>query len=340
MNGMTFIRGMHFHGNSGNNKRVYSMKVVFHYSSGPNLSAELASLGQQGLLVEQVAVEDKPGFARAMQDCEVLWHVLEPITSEHINAAPNLKLIQKIGVGVNTIDVAAAEAQGIAVCNMPGTNSQAVAEMTLLLMLSALRQVSYFDPKTRQGTGWDFTPDIQDSLGEISGKTVGFVGFGEIPQRLAPILKAMGARIIYTATTEKKTDIGEFQGLDQVLNAADILSLHIPLTPETTNLIDASAFDKMKSGSVLVNTSRGGVVDQEALINALKFGPLRAAGLDVYAREPVLKDDALLKLDNVTLTPHIAWLTSETLKRSIGVAVENCIRLQDGKELLHQVPGN
>jgi len=316
------------------------MKIVFHYSSGPGLSADLERLRQQGLSIQQISVDDREGFDRALRDCEVVWHVLEPITSEHIHNAPHLKLIQKIGVGVNTIDVAAAVAKGIAVCNMPGTNSQAVAELTLLLMLSALRQASYFDHQTRQGTGWNFPAEIQDSLGEISGKTVGFVGYGEIPQRLAPILKAMGARIIYTATTEKNTDDAEFVGLGDVLGAADILSLHIPLTPDTTNLIDASAFEKMKPGAVLVNTSRGGVVDQNALMDALKAGPLRAAGLDVYATEPISPDDPLLELDNVTLTPHIAWLTRETFKRSIAIAVENCVRLRGGNELLHRVSGS
>jgi phosphoglycerate dehydrogenase-like enzyme len=316
------------------------MNVVFHYSAGARLSAELEALSQQGLSVKQIAVEDRDGFELAMQDCEVLWHVLEPITAEHIDNAPNLKLIQKIGVGVNTIDVAAAEAKGIAVCNMPGTNSQAVAEMTLLLMLSALRLAPYFDQKTRQGTGWSFPPDIQDSLGEISGKTVGFVGYGEIPQRLTPILKAMGARILYNARSEKVTEDAEFKGLEQLLSTADILSLHIPLTSDTANLINASSFKKMKLGSVFVNTSRGGVVDQDALVDALKFGPLRAAGVDVYATEPIPKDDPLLNLDNVTVMPHVAWLTSETLKRSMAVAVENCIRLRDGKELLHCVSGN
>jgi phosphoglycerate dehydrogenase-like enzyme len=316
------------------------MKVVFHYSSGKGLSADLEKLSQQGLTVQQIPVKDQVGFASAMKDCEVLWHVLEPITREHIENAPSLKLIQKIGVGVNTIDVAAAEAKGIAVCNMPGTNSQAVAEMTLLLMLSAMRRVSFFDQETRQGKGWNFAPDIQDSLGEISGKTVGFVGYGEIPQRLAPILKSMGARILYNATSKKDTNDAEFYELDQLLRAADIVSLHIPLTPETTNLIDASSFEKMKPGSVLVNTSRGGVVDQDALVKALTSGPLRAAGLDVYDEEPVDTDNPLLKMDNVCLTPHIAWLTRETMGRSIAVAVENCIRLRDGKALLHLVSGD
>ena len=316
------------------------MKVVFHYSSGPILSAELDSLSEQDIFIKQISVDDKVGFEQAMREVDVLWHVLEPISKEHISMAPNLKLIQKIGVGVNTIDIAAAEENGIAVCNMPGKNSQAVAEMTLLLMLASLRRASYFDLRTRQGLGWDVSSNIQDSLGEINGKTVGFIGFGEIPQRLAPILKAMGARIIYNSITEKEASVGEFQGFEQVCRTADILSLHIPLTAETASLIDASVFSEMKQGSVLVNTSRGGVIDQGALINALELGPLSAAGLDVYAEEPIPLDDPILKLKNVMLTPHVAWLTRETLNRSIALAVENCMRLRDKQDLLYQVFNN
>ena len=121
---------------------------------------------------------------------------------------------------------------------------------------------------------------------------------------------------------------------------ADILSLHIPLTAETASLIDASVFSEMKQGSVLVNTSRGGVIDQGALINALELGPLSAAGLDVYAEEPIPLDDPILKLKNVMLTPHVAWLTRETLNRSIALAVENCVRLRDKQDLLYQVFNN
>jgi len=127
------------------------MKVVFHYDASPGLTADLNSL--TGLDVEIVPVADREGFARAMKDCVVLWHVLEPVRGDHMEQAPKLALIQKIGVGVNTIDLEIAKARGIAVCNMPGTNSQAVAEMTLMLMLSALRQASMFDRRTRLGTG-------------------------------------------------------------------------------------------------------------------------------------------------------------------------------------------
>jgi phosphoglycerate dehydrogenase-like enzyme len=316
------------------------MKVVFHYDAGPGLAASLERLGEKGLEVDVVPVADRKRFARALKDCEVLWHVLEPVTGEHIRNAPKLRLIQKIGVGVNTIDLEIAKEKSVAVCNMPGTNSQAVSEMTLLLLLSALRRASLFDRQTRCGEGWNMPANIQDTLGEISGKVVGFVGFGEVPNRLTPVLKAMGARVLYTATSPKETKDAEWRELNEILRESDIISLHIPLTDSTANLIDANAFQKMKPGAVLVNTARGGLVDQRALIEALTVGRLRAAGLDVFAEEPISTDDPLLKLDNVTLAPHVSWLTLETLERSIAVAVENCQRLQNGKDLLNCVVKN
>jgi phosphoglycerate dehydrogenase-like enzyme len=313
------------------------MKVVFHYDASLSLKTKLESLSDKGLEVTVVSASDSDGFDAAMGDCEVLWHVLTPVTATHIRNAPKLKLIQKIGVGVNTIDLESAKRNGVAVSNMPGTNSRAVAEMTLMLMLSALRKASFFDRQTRAGRGWDFDQELQDQLGEISGKTIGLVGFGEIPRLLTPILRAMGARVLYTATKKKNTPEAEWRHLDDLLKEADILSLHIPLTRETENLINAAAFQKMKPGAVLVNTARGGVVEQQALVDALTSGQLSAAGLDVFSEEPVTNDNPLLKLDNVTLAPHIAWLTTETLDRSIAIAVENCLRLKNGRDLLHHI---
>ena len=313
------------------------MKVVFHYDAGPRFAADLQGLADRGLEVEVVPVADRAAFARALPGCEVLWHVLEPVTAAHIAAAPRLRLIQKIGVGVNTIDLASAEAAGVTVCNMPGTNSQAVAEMTLLLMLAALRRAADFDRRTRRGKGWSFPAAVQDSLGELAGKTVGLVGYGEVPRRLAPVLRAMSARLLYTATAPKAAAEAAWRDLDALLAESDIVTLHVPLTAETERLIDAAAIGRMKPGAVLVNTARGGLVEQPALVEALASGRLSAAGLDVFAEEPVPADEPLLRLDNVVLAPHVAWLTTETLERSVAVAVENCRRLRDGETLLHRV---
>ena len=220
---------------------------------------------------------------------------------------------------------------------MPGTNSRAVAEMTLALMLAVLRRLPGLDSATRRGAGWALDPAIQDDLGEIGGRTVGLVGYGAVPRLLAPVLAAMGAKLLYTARRPKPDAPAEWRDLPDLLSQSDIVSLHLPLAPETEGIIDAAAIARMKPGAVFVNAARGGLVDEAALVEALSSGHIRAAGLDVFATEPVGPDNPLLRMENVVLAPHVAWLTTETLELSIGVAVENCRRLRAGGELLHRV---
>ena len=174
------------------------IKVVLHYDAGPWLIGRLRTLAAQGLDVDACSERDDARFAKLMAEAEVLWHVLKPVTAEVMARAPRLRLVHKIGIGVNTIDLDAARERGIAVCNMPGTNSQAVAEMALLLMLASLRRILHFDRRTRAGQGWVIEPDLMERLGEIRGRRVGLVGFGAIPTLLAPWLKAMGADVVYT----------------------------------------------------------------------------------------------------------------------------------------------
>jgi phosphoglycerate dehydrogenase-like enzyme len=308
------------------------MKVVFHYAAGPALAARLAALD-----VEVCDEADETRFAALLPEAEVLWHVLKPVTADVIARAPRLKLVQKIGVGVNTIDLDAARTRGVAVCNLPGTNAPAVAELTLLLMLGALRQAARFDAAVRAGRGWAQDVAVQDSLFELGGRTVGLVGAGAVPRMLAPVLRALGCRILYTARAPKADAIGEYRTLPELLTASDVVSLHLPLTAETERLIDAAALARMKPGAVLVNTARGGLVDQAALVVALSEGRLAAAGLDVFEQEPLDQADPLLSLPNVVLTPHIAWLTTGTFDRSFALAAENVRRLSAGEALLHRV---
>jgi phosphoglycerate dehydrogenase-like enzyme len=316
---------------------IARMRILFRYDCGPRLAARLAALESRGLEVATCSETDDAGYARHMAEAEVLWHVLKPVTAAHIAAAARLKLIQKIGVGVNTIDVEAARGRGVAVCNMPGTNSRAVAEMALALMLAALRKLAALDAATRKGEGWIAGPRWQEDYGELGGRTVGLVGYGAIPALLAPVLEAMGARVLYTARAPQPGARGEFRALPDLLAEADIVSLHLPLTPETANLINAKAIARMKPGAILVNTARGGLVDEGDLIEALIHGHIGAAGLDVFVREPITPDNALLTMENVVVAPHIAWLTPETLERSLDVAAENCRRLARGEALLHRV---
>ncbi|MEE2636321.1 MAG: 2-hydroxyacid dehydrogenase [Acidobacteriota bacterium] len=313
------------------------MRVILHYTAGPMLVNRLFSLNQHGLSVTVCPGGDQAGLHGLLAETEVIWHVLEPVTEDVIAAAPHLRLIQKIGVGVNAIDLDAAARRKIAVCNMPGTNTQAVAEMTLLLMLSCLRRVSRLDTATRDGRGWSLPAAEQDAYGEIAGRTVGLIGFGAVPRRLAPVLQALGARVLYWSRSAPSTAVGEPRSFSNLLTESDIVSLHVPLTDETTRLIDSVALDQMKPGALLVNTARGPLVDEGAMVEALRSGHLRAAGLDVFEQEPTPADNPVLRLPNVVVSPHVAWLTEETMERSLAVAVENCRRLGAGEELLHQV---
>jgi phosphoglycerate dehydrogenase-like enzyme len=313
------------------------MKAVLHFRASPDFRQQLLAAAPDWLAVAVVDPADEAAFRHEMLDAEVLLHVLTPVSGAMIAAAPRLRLIQKIGVGVNTIDLDSARARGIAVANMPGTNSQAVAEMTLALMLAALRRIPLLDRETRAGQGWMLPPETLDSAGEIAGRTVGLIGYGEVPRRLAPVLQALGARVLYTARGRKAEACGEFVALPQLLAAADIVSLHVPLTAQTERMIDAAALAAMKPGAVLVNTARGGLVDETALVQALQSGQLRAAGLDVLAVEPAGAGLALARLDNVLMTPHVAWLTPQTLARSLDIALENCSRLRAGRPLLNEV---
>jgi phosphoglycerate dehydrogenase-like enzyme len=309
------------------------MKVLFHYAAGPELAARLAAIA--GLTISVCSEDDDARLMHLLAETDVLWHVLKPCSAAMIAAATRLRLIQKIGVGVNTIDLGAAKARGIAVCNLPGTNARAVAELSLALMLATLRRLPHFDAALRGGVWSD--PVMRDGLGELGGRTVGLVGYGAVPRLLAPVLAALGCRVVYTSRSPKPDAIGERRALDALLRESDVVSLHVPLTPETEKLIDAAALARMGPGAVLINAARGGLVDQTALTEALRSGRLAAAGLDVFADEPLASGDPLLSLPNVVITPHIAWLTTGTFERSLGVAAENCRRIAAGRELLHRV---
>jgi len=312
------------------------VQVIWNYDAAPQFHASLTALASDGIDVTVCPESDDARLFELLPQTDVLWHCLRPVDAQLLEAAPRLRLVQKIGVGLNTIDLALAESRGIAVCNMPGTNSRAVAEHALGLMLAVLRQINRFDGDVRAGKGWQWDPQRQDALGEISGRTVGLVGFGGVSRLLAPILEAMGAEVIYTTRHPLPND-DRHQTLEQLLAASDIVSLHVPLTEETEKLVNAERLTNMKRGAILINTARGGLVDEAALLDALVDGQLSGAGLDVFAAEPTPADNPLFSLSNVVLSPHVAWLTRETLERSLAVAVDNCRRLEAGGPLLHRV---
>lgn len=309
------------------------MKAVLQYRATPGFRGQVSALESEWLRVTIVSESDKDTFVREIQDADVLLHVLEPVTAATIEGAPRLKLIQKLGIGVDTIDLDAARRGGVAVCNMPGTNTRAVAELALLLMLATLRRLTELDAETRAGHGWTLNSGVLDNLGEIGGRTVGLVGFGAVGKCLTPMLQGMGARVVYTDLADATAGIS----LAELLSLADVVSLHVPLTAETAGMMNDSRFAAMKPGAILINTARGGLVDHASLHRALVNGRLRGAGLDVFEAEPADPSHPLFRLCNVVFTPHLAWFTAETLQRSLGVFVENCRRLRAGEPLLNQI---
>jgi phosphoglycerate dehydrogenase-like enzyme len=240
-----------------------------------------------------------------------------------------------MGAGVNTIDVETATRLGIAVANMPGANAPSVAEGAVLLMLAALRRLPALDRATREGNGWPSDPSLGETVRDIGGCTVGLVGYGNIAKTVEKIVLAMGARTLHTSTR----DDGHpgWRPLPDLLAESDIVSLHLPLTEKTSGMLDQAALARMKPDAVLVNTSRGGVIDEDALVDALRSGALAAAGLDVFAIEPIPPDNPLLELDNVVLTPHVTWYTADTMRRYLEHAVDNCRRIRDGQEPANRV---
>lgn len=308
--------------------------VLAHFVPGEKVTEFLAP-HSDWLDVRYCAEDDDDTFYRELPHADVIWHVLRPISAEDLAKAVNVRLVHKLGAGVNTIDVDAATARGIAVANMPGANAPSVAEGTLLLMLAALRRLPELDRATRAGEGWPSDPTLGETVRDIGGCTVGLVGYGNIAKQVERILLAIGADVLHTSTH----DDGEpgWRELPALLAESDIVSLHLPLTDATRGLIGRDALALMKSDAILVNTSRGPIVDEEALVDALQSGGLAAAGLDVFSVEPVPADNPLLTLGNVVLTPHVTWYTADTMRRYLELALDNCERLRDGRDLVNVV---
>lgn len=311
------------------------MKCLLHFDPGQRLRDDIARrLAPHKVVV--VPENDEQAFCREIADTSVLLHVLAPVDAPLMQRAPRLELVQKIGVGVDAIDLEEARRRGIAVCNMPGTNTRAVAELTLLLMLATLRRITVLDQATRGGSGWPLPRGLIDGLGELGGRTVGLVGYGAVPRCLTPVLRAMGAHPIAWSRSAP-ADGTPAVSFDALLRDSDIVSLHLPATPETAGLIDARALARMRPGAILVNTARGSLCDGKALADALASGHLAGAGLDVFPREPIDPADPLFRSPNVVVTPHVAWLTEETMARSMDFAAENVNRLGAGAPLQHRI---
>lgn len=313
---------------------VASVRVLAHFLP-TDLVMEIVGPESDWLDIRWCHEDDDETLHRELPEADVVWHVLRPLTGDDLRHAPQLQLVQKLGAGVNTIDLDTASDLAIAVSNMPGANAASVAEGTILLMLATLRRLPELDRATRDGRGWPADPSLGETVRDIGACTVGLVGYGNIAKRVEVILRAMGAEVLHTSTRDDGSDT--WRELPELLAHADIVSLHLPLTADTDKLIDGDAFERMKSHAVLVNTSRGGIIDEVALVEALRERRIAAAGLDVFAEEPVDPANPLLTLDNVVVTPHVTWYTVDTMRRYLTSAIDNCRYLRDGQPLMNVV---
>lgn len=239
-----------------------------------------------------------------------------------MDEAPGLKVIAKHGVGIDTIDVQAAAKRGIAVKPATGANAAAVAEHTWALILACAKSVPYLNRRMQEGH-WD--KPTHKSM-ELAGRTLGLVGMGAIGERVAQAGIAFGMKVLAHDPFRKTAPAGiTLCGLDELVTAADVISLHCPLTPENRNLFDRAMFSRMRTGAILVNTARGGLIDESALIEALRAGTIRAAGLDCFAQEPVTAPGELGTLDNVVRSPHIGGVTADAYVNMGTAAARNIL---------------
>ena len=239
---------------------------------------------------------------------------VEPLTKSVINGAQNLRAIARCGIGMDSVDIAAAKAKGIAVTNTPDAPTKAVAELTVGLMLDVLRAVPLQDRAIRDGK-W-----VRPMGGLLSARTVGLIGYGRIGKKTAEYVRGFGAKVIACDNYVQDPALVSF---DTVLVKADIISLHIPYSNEVRHIIDAAALAKMKKGSYLINASRGGLVDEAALAGALESGHLGGAALDVYENEPYT--GALTQFDNIVLSAHVGSYASEARKEQEALAAANLL---------------
>ena len=264
--------------------------------------------------------------------------VLDAHTIAH---APRLKYVGILATGWNTIDLAAAKQRGLVVTNVPGYSTASVAQQAFALLLELTNQVALHSADARSG-GWPNNPDYCYRLSpliELAGLTLGIVGFGQIGQAAARIGQAFGMRVLANRRdhAQPPPEGVEYADLDRIFTESDVVSLHCPLSPATAGMVDAKRLAQMKPTAFLINTSRGPLVVEQDLADALRAGRLAGAGVDVLSTEPPAPDNPLLSAPRCLVTPHVAWATDAARKRLIDIAAENLRAYLNGKPV-HQIP--
>lgn len=292
--------------------------VVITDSNYPDIEIEEEVLDEINAEVARYQCKTAKEVINVGKNADGLINQYAPITNEVFNQLDNLKVVARYGIGVDNIDIKAATRNGVAVVNVPSYCEDEVSDHALALMLNCIRRVNIYDRAIKDGN-WDW--QIGAPITRINNLTLGIIGLGKIGRRLAPKAKLLGFKVAgydpyVSEKVFEKLDIERTMSLGEILERSDAVSLHVPLTEETSHLIGKEEFRRMKNHATLINTSRGAVVDNEALYEALKGGSISMAGLDVIENEPPLtpiSKNKLTDLDSLVMTPHAAWYSEEAL---------------------------
>ncbi|MET3699856.1 D-3-phosphoglycerate dehydrogenase [Bacillus oleivorans] len=297
------------------------------YENHPRLE-RLKALGEVVLYHDRARSEEE--LIDRLKDADIVIPIRErsKFTRKVIESLPKLKLIAQTGTGIAHIDTDAAKQRNLPIAVTPGGSTDSVAELTFALMLACVKRIPYGQERMKQG---DWPPLIG---GELKGKKLGIIGLGKIGSEVARRAKAFKMEVSSwgpTLTPERaaEQDI-QYMSLEDLLKETDVISLHVRLVPQTTHLLTKEHFKLMKKTSILINTSRGKVVNEADLIWALENGEIGGAGLDVFEKEPIAPDNPFLTLENVVLTPHIGWVSAEVFDRFLTLCVENILQFSEG----------
>lgn len=315
------------------------MKIVVldGYCENPG-DLSWAPLEQFGEVVVYDRTPDtKEAVVERLKDADILVGNKNNITAEIMDACPKLKYIAVQATGYNVIDVAAAKERGIPVSNVPTYGTMAVAQHTMALLLEITNLVGHHNDRVHAGR-WAEGPDwcFWDSpLMELDGKTLGVIGFGKIGQQTAKMAKAFGMNILATGSrpNDEGRAIGEYVEMDELLAKSDVITLHCPLFPNTKGIICKENIDKMKDGVIILNSSRGPLVVEQDLADALRSGKVKAAAVDVVSAEPMTNDNPLLTAPNCIITPHIAWAPKEARQRIMDTTAKNIEAFLNGSPI-------
>lgn len=284
---------------------------------------------------DRTSLTDMEEVISRIGDAEIVYTNKTPLPREVLERCPNLKFIGVLATGYNVVDTEAARLRGIPVANIPTYGTDSVGQFAIALLLEICHHIGHHDQAVHQGK-WENNPDWcfwDYPLIELAGKTMGIIGYGRIGQATGRIAQALGMKVLAYDTyknSELETADCRYAELEELLGESDVIALHCPLFPETEGIINKSNISKMKDGVIILNNSRGPLIVEKDLAEALDSGKVAAAGVDVVSTEPIRQDNPLLKAKNCIITPHISWAPRESRQRLMDIAVENLKKFLQG----------